>query len=207
MLVSQRAEVEIVRLLGTQEMKKNLEAYLARQRGAAPTPLEGIVVLYVFGFVWEEIKEVSIRDKRALIFHTMYIRTLMYIFSLLKFQDVHRRSKVLFTGHVEFYRFHQKHAVSGDRCSQIGGISSTTNRDTYGSVRRADTARELGRFRSATDCGGSLCRGECFQCLETCPSFQHQSASGAASGITFVKNLFPFIFVLISFFGRISFCI
>ncbi|GAB1859857.1 Transient-receptor-potential-like protein [Camponotus japonicus] len=60
MLVSQRAEVEIVRLLGTQEMKRNLEAYLARQRGAAPTPLEGIVVLYVFGFVWEEIREVYI---------------------------------------------------------------------------------------------------------------------------------------------------
>lgn len=121
--------------------------------------------------------------------------TLMYIFSLLKFQDVHRRSKVLFTGHVEFYRFHQKHAVSGDRCSQIGGLSSTTNRDTNGSIRRADTTRELGRFRSATDCGGSLCRCECFQCFETCPSFQHQSASGAASGITFVKNLFPLIFV------------
>lgn len=58
MLVSQRAEVEIVRLLGTQEMKRNLEAYLARQRGMAPTPLEGVVVLYVLGFVWEEIREV-----------------------------------------------------------------------------------------------------------------------------------------------------
>ncbi|XP_070163013.1 transient-receptor-potential-like protein isoform X1 [Polyergus mexicanus] len=60
MLVSQRAEVEIVRLLGTQEMKRNLEAYLARQRGVAPTPMEGIVVLYVFGFIWEEIREVYI---------------------------------------------------------------------------------------------------------------------------------------------------
>ncbi|KMQ87916.1 transient-receptor-potential-like protein, partial [Lasius niger] len=60
MLVSQRAEVEIVRLLGTQEMKRNLEAYLARQRGAAPTPLEGIVVLYVFGFIWEETREISL---------------------------------------------------------------------------------------------------------------------------------------------------
>jgi len=58
MLVSQRAEVEIVKLLGTQEMKRNLEAYLARQRGAAPTPLEGIVVLYVLGFIWEETREV-----------------------------------------------------------------------------------------------------------------------------------------------------
>lgn len=72
MLVSQRAEVEIVRLLGTQEMKRNLEAYLARQRGAAPTPLEGIVVLYVFGFVWEEIREVSILDELTLIFLSTY---------------------------------------------------------------------------------------------------------------------------------------
>lgn len=61
MLVSQRAEVKIVRLLGTQEMKRNLEAYLARQRGAAPTPLEGIVVLYVLGFIWEEMREVCKR--------------------------------------------------------------------------------------------------------------------------------------------------
>lgn len=73
MLVSQRAEVEIVRLLGTQEMKRNLEAYLARQRGAAPTPLEGIVVLYVFGFVWEEIREVSVLDKLTSIFLSMYV--------------------------------------------------------------------------------------------------------------------------------------
>lgn len=73
MLVSQRAEVEIVRLLGTQEMKRNLEAYLARQRGAAPTPLEGIVVLYVFGFIWEEIREVGVRNKQALIFLSIYM--------------------------------------------------------------------------------------------------------------------------------------
>lgn len=58
MLVSQRAEVEIIRFLGTPEMKRNLEIYLARQRGAAPTPLEGIVALYVVGFMWEEIREV-----------------------------------------------------------------------------------------------------------------------------------------------------
>ncbi|XP_012227231.2 transient-receptor-potential-like protein isoform X1 [Linepithema humile] len=65
MLVSQRAEVEIVRLLGTQEMKRNLETYLARQRGAAPTPLEGIVVLYVFGFIWEETREVYVDGLKA----------------------------------------------------------------------------------------------------------------------------------------------
>ncbi|XP_032677800.1 transient-receptor-potential-like protein [Odontomachus brunneus] len=65
MLVSQRAEVEIVRLLGTQEMKRNLEAYLARQRGMGPTPLEGIVVLYVLGFVWEEIREVYVDGLRG----------------------------------------------------------------------------------------------------------------------------------------------
>ncbi|KYM93906.1 PREDICTED: transient-receptor-potential-like protein [Cyphomyrmex costatus] len=65
MLVSQRAEVEIVRLLGSQEMKRNLEAYLARQRGAAPTPLEGIVVVYVFGFIWEETREVYINGLKS----------------------------------------------------------------------------------------------------------------------------------------------
>ncbi|XP_071554324.1 transient-receptor-potential-like protein isoform X2 [Temnothorax nylanderi] len=65
MLVSQRAEVEIVRLLGTQEMKRNLEAYLARQRGAVPTPLEGIVVLYVLGFIWEETREAYVDGLRS----------------------------------------------------------------------------------------------------------------------------------------------
>ncbi|EZA50636.1 Transient-receptor-potential-like protein [Ooceraea biroi] len=58
MLVSQRAKVEIVRLLGTQEMKRNLETYLARQRGAASTPLEGIVMLYIFGFIWKRVTSV-----------------------------------------------------------------------------------------------------------------------------------------------------
>lgn len=76
MLVSQRTEVEIVRLLGTQEMKRNLEAYLARQRGAAPTPLEGIVVLYVFGFIWEETREVGVKQT-GLIFLSMYF---LYIY-------------------------------------------------------------------------------------------------------------------------------
>ncbi|XP_077268928.1 LOW QUALITY PROTEIN: transient receptor potential-like [Temnothorax americanus] len=65
MLVSQRAEVEIVRLLGTQEMKRNLAAYLARQRGAVPTPLEGIVVLYVLGFIWEETREAYVDGLRS----------------------------------------------------------------------------------------------------------------------------------------------
>lgn len=58
MLISQRAEVEIVRLLGTQEMRRNLEAYLARQRDAASIPLKDVVVLYVLGFIWEETKEI-----------------------------------------------------------------------------------------------------------------------------------------------------
>lgn len=72
MLVSQRAEVEIVRLLGTQEMKRNLEAYLARQRGANPTPLEGIVVLYVCGFIWEETREVR-RRQTNIIFQMCFL--------------------------------------------------------------------------------------------------------------------------------------
>lgn len=65
MLVSQRVEVEIVRLLGTDEMKRNLEAELLRQRGAAPTPLEGIVVLYVLGYIWQEAREVYVDGLKA----------------------------------------------------------------------------------------------------------------------------------------------
>lgn len=57
-LVSQRAEVQFVLLFGTESMKQNLEEQLRRQRGNGPTPLELVVVLYVFGFIWEETQEI-----------------------------------------------------------------------------------------------------------------------------------------------------
>lgn len=58
MLVSQRAEVQVIMLFGTENMKRELEADLLKQRGVSPTPLEYIVVLYVIGFIWEETREV-----------------------------------------------------------------------------------------------------------------------------------------------------
>ncbi|KAL6265608.1 hypothetical protein P5V15_002402 [Pogonomyrmex californicus] len=98
MLVSQRAEVEIVRLLGTQEMKRNLEAYLARQRGAAPTPLEGIVVLYVFGFVWEETREVYVDGLKG------------YLRDMWNFIDFTRNTLYLATGVLRLAAYLQQRA-------------------------------------------------------------------------------------------------
>lgn len=57
-LVSQRVEVEVVKMFGNEETKKNLEIQIARQRGAAPSPLEFVIVLYVLGFIWQETREV-----------------------------------------------------------------------------------------------------------------------------------------------------
>lgn len=64
-LVSQRAEVHAILLFGTENMKRNLEEQLRRQRGNGPSPLEWVVVLYVIGFIWEETQEIfreGIRD-------------------------------------------------------------------------------------------------------------------------------------------------
>lgn len=58
MLVSQRAEVKLVKIFSSEETKRDIEAELARQRGTGPTLLEGIIVLYVLGFIWQEMREV-----------------------------------------------------------------------------------------------------------------------------------------------------
>ncbi|XP_076644692.1 transient receptor potential-like isoform X2 [Halictus rubicundus] len=65
MLVSQRAEVEVVRLFGSEATKKDLDAELSKQRGAAPTFLEGIVILYVLGFIWQEMREAYVDGLNA----------------------------------------------------------------------------------------------------------------------------------------------
>lgn len=57
-LVSQRAEVHMVQMFGTDNMKRDLEEQLSRQRGNGPTPLEFLIVLYVIGFIWEETQEI-----------------------------------------------------------------------------------------------------------------------------------------------------
>lgn len=57
-LVSQRADDDFVRLFGTARMKAELAEQEQRQRGQAPSKLELLVVLYVIGFMWEEIQEI-----------------------------------------------------------------------------------------------------------------------------------------------------
>lgn len=57
-MVSQRAEIQLILLFGTESMKRAMEESLRKQRGTAPTPLELLVVIYVFGFIWEETQEI-----------------------------------------------------------------------------------------------------------------------------------------------------
>ncbi|XP_073813847.1 transient receptor potential-like [Musca autumnalis] len=57
-LVSQRADEDVIRILGSERMKKQLHEENMRQRGRGPTKLELIVVMYVFGFMWEEVQEI-----------------------------------------------------------------------------------------------------------------------------------------------------
>lgn len=57
-MVSQRAEVHLVQMFGTESMKRQLEEQMRRQRGNAPTNMELLVALYVVGFIWEETQEI-----------------------------------------------------------------------------------------------------------------------------------------------------
>ena len=57
-LVSQRAEVQVILLFGTDAMKTTLEETMRKQRGNGPSMLEMIVVVYVLGFIWEETREI-----------------------------------------------------------------------------------------------------------------------------------------------------
>lgn len=64
-LVSQRAEVQIILLFGTEEMKATMRESLKKQRGNPPTPLELLVVIYVVGFVWQETQEIFYEGVRS----------------------------------------------------------------------------------------------------------------------------------------------
>lgn len=57
-LVSQRAEVHVILMFGTESMRRSMEDQLRRQRGNGPSPLEYLVLLYVVGFIWEETQEI-----------------------------------------------------------------------------------------------------------------------------------------------------
>ncbi|KAJ2941134.1 hypothetical protein O0L34_g10369 [Tuta absoluta] len=64
-LVSQRAEVQVIQLFGPQWMVDELEEELKKQRGNGPTYLELVVVIYVLGFIWEETQEIFIEGIRS----------------------------------------------------------------------------------------------------------------------------------------------
>lgn len=64
-LVSQRAEIQVILMFGTEEMKLAMQETLKRQRGNPPTMLELLVVVYVVGFIWEETQEIFLSGIRA----------------------------------------------------------------------------------------------------------------------------------------------
>lgn len=57
-LVSQRADDDVINLFGSERMRKQLSEQKLRQRGQGPSKLELIVVVYLFGFIWEEVQEI-----------------------------------------------------------------------------------------------------------------------------------------------------
>ncbi|CAH2235500.1 jg27828 [Pararge aegeria aegeria] len=64
-LVSLRAEVEVIQLFGTENMIKQLQMELKKQRGNGPTYLELVVTVYVLGFIWQETHEIYIEGIRS----------------------------------------------------------------------------------------------------------------------------------------------
>lgn len=56
-IVSQRFENMAIRMLGTKAMVKRLEEWEKQDRGALPSYVESLIVLYILGFVWAEIKQ------------------------------------------------------------------------------------------------------------------------------------------------------
>ncbi|XP_055601082.1 transient-receptor-potential-like protein [Uranotaenia lowii] len=86
-LVSQRAEVQVVLLFGTDSMKRALQEELARQRGNGPTYLECLVVIYVIGFIWEETQEIFGEGLRSYLRNMWnfidFSRNTLYVFVVL----------------------------------------------------------------------------------------------------------------------------
>ncbi|XP_045127472.1 transient-receptor-potential-like protein [Portunus trituberculatus] len=86
-LVSVRFENLVIWFLGTDAMRRNLEEAMRRQRGNLPTPVEFVVALWVFGFLWEEIKEIRSEGFRKYINNMWNIldimRDFLYIFTMI----------------------------------------------------------------------------------------------------------------------------
>ena len=58
MLVSQRADTELIKFFSRDNDINGLKK-ITQQRGLGPSPLEYIVLLYILGFIWEEVREVN----------------------------------------------------------------------------------------------------------------------------------------------------
>ncbi|CAG0917389.1 unnamed protein product [Notodromas monacha] len=56
-IVSQRVENMAIRLLGTQGMVQRLAEWEKQDRGALPSYVESLIMFYVLGFVWAEVKQ------------------------------------------------------------------------------------------------------------------------------------------------------
>lgn len=52
----------MINLFKSNEEIKGLQG-VGKQRGVKPSPLEYIIVIYVLGFIWEEIREVENKIK------------------------------------------------------------------------------------------------------------------------------------------------
>ncbi|XP_063590170.1 transient receptor potential-gamma protein-like [Penaeus indicus] len=116
-LVSVRFENLVIWLFGTENMRRNLEEAMRKQRGNLPTPTECLVVLWVFGFIWEEIKEIyrhglrkylrnmwNILDimRDTLYICTLFLRILAYI---QQWQEIVRNPNVAYIPREEWNSF------------------------------------------------------------------------------------------------------
>ncbi|XP_042886477.1 transient-receptor-potential-like protein [Penaeus japonicus] len=116
-LVSVRFENLVIWLFGTENMRRNLAEAMRKQRGNLPTPTECLVVLWVFGFIWEEIKEIyrhglrkylrnmwNILDimRDSLYICTLFLRILAYI---QQWQEIVRDPNVAFIPREEWNSF------------------------------------------------------------------------------------------------------
>ncbi|XP_072945704.1 transient-receptor-potential-like protein [Epargyreus clarus] len=97
-LVSLRAEVQIIQLLGPQWMVENLEKELTEQRGNGPSYLELIVAVYVLGFIYQETQEIYIEGMRS------------YLRNLWNFIDFTRNSLYVAVTILRFVAYFQQSA-------------------------------------------------------------------------------------------------
>lgn len=64
-LVSQRVEDQLIKAFGTESMRQSVVEKYEKQRGNTPAILEYLVVIYVFGFIYEETHEIYTEGIKA----------------------------------------------------------------------------------------------------------------------------------------------